>query len=76
MKSKWEEYKEKLGDTRPWDMIDPRVERATEEMRDRRYSLCQECPQFISLTTQCKECGCVMSAKTKLLNATCPIGKW
>jgi hypothetical protein len=76
MKSKWEEYKEKLGDTRPWDMIDPRVERVTEEMRDRRYSLCQECPQFISLTTQCKECGCVMSAKTKLLNATCPIGKW
>jgi len=76
MKSKWEQYKEKLGETRPWDMIDPRVERATDEVRDFRYSLCQECPQFISLTTQCKECGCVMSAKTKLLNATCPIGKW
>jgi hypothetical protein len=24
----------------------------------------------------CKECGCIMKAKTTLSNAECPIGKW
>jgi len=28
--SKWKEYKEKLGDTRPWDMLNPNIERASE----------------------------------------------
>lgn len=76
MKSKWEQYKENLGETRPWDMIDPRVARADDKLQKSRYSLCKECPEFIALTTQCKQCGCVMSAKTKLLNASCPLGKW
>ena len=74
--SKWKEYKEKLGDTRPWDMLNPNIERASEEEAERRFSICKVCPELISLTNQCKQCGCIMSAKTKLLKATCPLKKW
>lgn len=75
-KSKWQQYKEKLGDTRPWDLLNPNTEYATEEKTNQRYGLCQMCPEFIKLTTQCKQCGCIMSIKTKLEKAVCPIGKW
>jgi hypothetical protein len=74
--SKWKEYKEKLGDTRPWDLLNPNAEWASEEEAERRYSVCKLCPELISLTKQCKQCGCIMSAKTKLLKASCPLNKW
>jgi len=72
----WEKYKEKLGDTRPWDIVNPKTEWAKEELASERLSICNGCPELIKLTSQCKKCGCFMSVKTKLLNATCPIGKW
>ena len=74
--SKWKEYKGRLGDTRPWDMLNPNIERASEEEAERRYSISKVCPELISLTNQSKQCGCIMSAKTKLLKATCPLKKW
>ena len=43
---------------------------------NQRMSLCNACPHFVKTTTQCKRCGCFMSAKTKLKHASCPIGKW
>lgn len=76
MASAWQEYKKKLGDTRPWDVINPSVERASEEEAESRMNICLECPELIGLTKQCKQCGCIMPAKTKLLKAVCPIGKW
>jgi hypothetical protein len=72
----WQEYKKKLGETRPWDVLNPNVERSSEEEAERRMSICVECPSLLKLTNQCKECGCVMSLKTKLEKATCPLGKW
>ena len=72
----WEEYKKNLGDTRPWDIINPNTEWADESLSKERYSICQSCPELIKLTKTCKECGCFMAAKTKLQNATCPISKW
>lgn len=75
-KSKWQEYKEKLGDTRPWDFVNPNTEYATEEKSLLRFDICKACPELISLTSQCKKCGCFMAAKTKLEKATCPLGKW
>ena len=41
-----------------------------------RLQLCNSCPHFVKSTSQCKKCGCFMSAKTRLKSATCPIGKW
>lgn len=74
--SPWQEYKKKLGTTRPWDMLNPNVERASEEVAEARMDTCNKCPELISLTKQCKQCGCLMASKTKLLQATCPLGKW
>jgi hypothetical protein len=74
--SPYQEWKKNLGKTRPWDMINPSTEFAKDELHDKRYSICQVCPEFISLTSQCKKCGCLMKMKTKLQQATCPIGKW
>jgi len=75
-KSKWQQYKEKLGDTRPWDLLNPNTEYAEEAEADRRYSICKGCPELIDLTKQCKQCGCIMSLKTKLQHAPCPLNKW
>jgi hypothetical protein len=72
----WERYKKNLGETRPWDMLNPNTEYANEAEAEKRYSICKECPFFISLTGQCKRCGCIMKAKTKLEKATCPEHKW
>lgn len=72
----WEQYKKNLGQTRPWDILNPNTEWATEEKAKKRYEICQACPELIKLTSQCKKCGCFMIAKTKLEKATCPLGKW
>jgi hypothetical protein len=72
----WQEYKKKLGETRPWDLLNPNVERATDELADNRLKTCEECDSLIKLTKQCKECGCVMTLKVKLKEAKCPLGKW
>lgn len=76
VQSKWQQYKEKMGDTRPWDVFNPKLENVTDEIFNERYSICKACPRFIKTTSQCKECGCVMALKAKLEAATCPIGKW
>jgi hypothetical protein len=72
----WQKYKQNLGNTRPWHMINPNMEYVSDEVRNTRMSLCLNCEHLIKLTTQCKKCGCFMTAKTKLENAVCPIGKW
>ena len=74
--SAWSEYKKKLGETRPWDMLNPNVEKATDVEANTRFSICEDCPDLVKLTKQCKHCGCIMPVKVKLLSATCPIDKW
>ena len=76
MTSKWQKYKEKLGETRPWDLLNPNTEFAEESEAERRYDICKSCPELIDLTKQCKQCGCVMPLKTKLAKAECPLKKW
>ena len=73
--SRWSEYKEKNGVT-PLDLLNPMTKRSSEELEKSRIEICKACPELIKLTTQCKKCGCVMSAKVKLEAAKCPIGKW
>ena len=76
MTNPWQEYKKKLGDTRPWDMFNQNIEQASGEEALRRLSICEECPSLLKLTHQCKECGCFMKMKTKLKHAACPLKKW
>jgi Family of unknown function (DUF6171) len=72
----WQKYKENLGETRPWDVVNPNTEWADEEKAKERYSICRSCPELVKLTKQCKKCGCLMHLKTKLQGAVCPLGKW
>jgi hypothetical protein len=75
-KSRWQQYKENLGETRPWDFLNPNLQTVPIEISNSRLDICKTCPELIKLTTQCKKCGCFMAAKTKLSFAECPIGKW
>lgn len=72
----WQQYKKNLGTTRPWDIISPKTEYVEKNVSDQRFEICKACPELISLTKQCKKCGCHMPTKTKLSNAVCPLNKW
>ena len=74
-KSRWQEYKEKNGVT-PLDLLNPMTKHSSEELTKSRMLICKACPELIKLTNQCKKCGCIMSIKTKLEAATCPLQKW
>ena len=72
----WQRYKENLGETRPWDILNASKYVEDSKISDSRLEICKSCPEFLSLTTQCKKCGCIMKMKTKIEQASCPIGKW
>lgn len=76
IKESFEEWKKNLGETRPWDLLDPNAPKVTDIMAFNRLSICQQCPELIKSTAQCKKCGCFMKLKTKLEAASCPLHKW
>jgi hypothetical protein len=45
------------------------------ETAESRYDICKKCDKLNTFKF-CKECKCFMPAKTKLLNASCPLKKW
>jgi hypothetical protein len=61
---------------RPWDLLFYKKNPLMEQIYNERMDICKQCPNFISLIQQCKECGCVMPAKAKNPASECPIGKW
>lgn len=60
----------------PLDLMNPKKQRVSENVQKQRLSICETCPSFIHVTKQCMNCGCIMPLKTKLKDATCPLGKW
>jgi hypothetical protein len=75
MKSRWEQYKEKNGST-PLDLLNPNSEKASEELAKSRFDVCLSCTELTPHTHQCKQCGCFMALKTKLVVSKCPLKKW
>jgi hypothetical protein len=73
---KWLKENANRDTVNPLDLFNPYTEYTSEQNADERFAICKECPFYVGLTHQCKKCGCVMNIKTKLLHATCPIGKW
>lgn len=61
---------------RPWDLFNKNLGKVEGLISEKRLEICRLCPEFISATTQCKKCGCIMKLKTKLPNASCPLDKW
>lgn len=76
MTSAWQEYKKKLGATKPWDTLNPNTDWMTEEGAQARLDICLSCDKLVKITKQCKECGCFMKLKVKMTRAVCPLGKW
>ena len=74
--SAWEEYKKKLGNARPWDLVNPKQPKADDELANKRLGICLGCDRLLKVTKQCRECGCFMVLKVKLQEAVCPLGKW
>jgi hypothetical protein len=73
----WQKYQAGIKkEVKPWDVLNPNTEWLNDEDANKRYDICLSCPQLINLTKQCKKCGCFMSIKTKLKDATCPLNKW
>lgn len=77
-KNKWEIWKEKSQDSvaRPWDMLNPKIEKLSKEESKKRLDICISCDKFFKPTGQCKECGCFMALKTQIAHAVCPLNKW
>jgi len=43
--------------------------------------VCKDCefnntPNAVSFSSRCKECGCVLEAKSRVENGKCPRDKW
>jgi hypothetical protein len=68
--------KKKTRVTRPWDLLNPNMERVPEEVYNERLSICKRCPLLQPVTKVCASCGCVMPLKAKLADAVCPKHKW
>lgn len=45
-----------------------------DDFSKKRYQICQQCSEY--QLGICKKCSCIMVLKTKLKNASCPLGKW
>jgi hypothetical protein len=74
--SKWAEWKENLGDSRPWHALDPNRHVERESTAQYRLELCNSCDQLNKITNQCKMCLCYMPVKTMLAQSECPLNKW
>ena len=46
----------------------------SKEVKDERRALCNSCESRMGII--CKECGCVIRAKTAMSGEKCPLGKW
>ena len=77
MNEEQEEYLKKLNrSARPWDLLDHKVPRVSEEVYYARLSECKACEHYSKVLGMCKKCGCFMNLKCSLGHAKCPIDKW
>jgi hypothetical protein len=70
------EREEKLAKVSIFDILDKSKYSNNKMEIDKRISICEGCEHFIKITKQCSKCGCFMKLKTRLTDASCPIGKW
>ena len=65
-----------MKEARPWQVFEKETRVTDEAVVSRRLEFCSACPEYFSPTKQCKLCKCLMPVKARLLNGSCPIGKW
>jgi len=69
---------ESIRDTNLWKSLEDYIEviMANEEVSAARYSLCTNCPEFVTISKQCKTLGVFAQEHSSIESSTCPIGKW
>jgi hypothetical protein len=69
---------ESIRDTDLWKSLenDIVVIMASEEVSTARYSLCTNCPEFVTISKQCKSLGVFAEEYSSIESSVCPIGKW
>lgn len=67
-----------IRDTDLWKRLenDITVIVASEEVSAARYSLCTNCPEFVTISKQCKPLGLFAQEHSSIESSTCPIGNW
>ena len=50
------------------------IDEDKKKLFESRKKICDMCK--FGKTSRCKKCGCLISAKTKSEESSCPIGKW
>lgn len=58
------------------DEITGQAEYVDEQTKQDRIDKCNVCNNLVSLTRQCKKCGCFIDVKARYKKAFCPIGQW
>lgn len=48
----------------------------SEEVYKERIMTCRGCDKYDELENRCRECGCYLPAKAKVILDSCPLGKW
>jgi hypothetical protein len=68
-----------IKDTDLWKSLENDVAEiimASKEVSDARYSLCTNCPEFVTISKQCKPLGLFAQEHSSIESSTCPIGNW
>ena len=49
-----------------------------QDLADTRLDICNQCPSRVntSLGHACKECGCILDAKVRVIDEECDMNKW
>lgn len=54
----------------------PKPVQVDDRTREERKRICEACPQYDELFSQCNRCGCFVPLKIELLTESCPDGRW
>jgi hypothetical protein len=48
----------------------------SDEVYAERIKTCKGCDRYMELENECKECGCYVPMKAKVILDSCPLDKW
>jgi hypothetical protein len=65
---------ESLRETDLWKSIE--ANKINAEDAEARYSLCTNCPEFVTISKQCKSLGVFAEEYSSIESSVCPIGNW
>lgn len=65
-----------------WDLLNyvgqnqPKALFVSDEVYAERINICKSCDRYDESENRCRECGCFLAAKAKIILQGCPLNKW